>query len=979
MGSQALQASLVGGELAPTLWGRVDIARYQNSLKVCRNFVVYPYGGVKNRAGSRYLGTVKDQTQRCRMIPFSFNTSQTYALEFGNLYMRVWSNGGPVYGLVTNLSAYQSGTTYAVGDIVKSFNVPYQSLQAGNLAHTPASSPTYWAPMNTVTIGGANYYLVEIATPYLTADLPLLKFTQSADVMTIAHPNYPTQQLKRYANDHWTMTAFNYLNGPFQSQNIDLNFTMSVDKATGIATVTASKPVFTTAHVGLLMYLEQKDYGIPWEVGKSVSLGNLRRSDGNYYQVVGGTAGGAGPWTTGTLQPINTVDIWNDGGVNWVFVHPGFGNGLIQPTGLTTNPSATCKLEVKSRLPDSLIPGAGGSVINLTNITIDGLYAVCTAAAFAGVGTGDTVAYSITYTGISGTTTVTGTSIAIVDSPTEIRFYITLDFDIDHTVFGFVSGTVQDISSGVASAPSYKWAFGAWGPSLGYPAAVAYHQQRLVFGNNANQPQTIWMSKTGSFNDFGVSSPVLDDDAVTFTLASTKVDTIKTLMPTNRLMVLTAGGEWVVGNSAQDVITPSNISCILQGYRGASDLPPIGVGNTTIFLQRQAQVVRDLSYQFANDSFTGDDLTVFANHLMEGHQIQEWAYQQIPITCLWAVRDDGVLLGLTYMKEQQIVAWHRHDTPGAYESVCCISEGSEDVLYAIVNRTINGATCRYVERFDTRVVTDIKDGFFVDAGLSYDGRVKTVGGVSSTTDLTGVTVTISGGTLWSETETLNLVASSALFAYPAQTDAGDQLVFMDSTGTIAYRLTIVATTDSTHATAIPNRTLPVTYQNAARSDWFMARNTFSGISHLEGQTVNILADGNTQTSRTVTSGTIVIDPPAYRVHVGLPITADLQTLDLSVPNIETILPKAKAIPAVRILVNESRGIWAGRDFTHLTESKIRSFENYDVPTNLFTGIAPIRIITSWGPEGDLCMRHTTPDPISILALIPEVNVGGVFS
>jgi len=925
MGSQALQASLAGGELAPTLWGRVDVARYGISLKTCRNFVVYPYGGVKNRAGSRYLGTVKDQTTRVRLIPFSFNTTQTYALEFGAGYIRIWSNGGQV--------VYPVGSSYG----------------------TPGQP-------------------VEIATPYGTADLPLLKFTQSADVMTIAHPSYPVQQLKRFANDHWTISAFNYQNGPFQTINSDLNTSMTVSKTTGVATVTCSKPIFTSAHVGLLLYLEQKDFGVPWEVNKTISIGDIRRSDGKYYQA---TSAG----TTGTLRPINTVDIWNDGGVTWMFLHQGYGIGIIQAGTLNATPSATCSINILSRMPDSLLSGLG-TPVTLTGAVGDGLSLNCTAAAFPSFVTGDTCNFTLTYNSITTglPVTVTGSSVLTVIDATHINIYpgIVIWDGVTSDFASFVSGTVTDASLATTYAPTYKYAFGAWGPSVGYPSCVAMHQQRLCFGNNANQPQTIWMSRTGSFNDFGVSSPVLDDDAVTFTLASAKVDSIKSMLAMNRLMLLTAGGEWVVGNSAQDVVTPSNISCILQGYRGSSDLPPIGVGNTAIFLQRMGQVVRDLSYQFANDSFTGEDLTVFANHLVEGHTLTEWAYQQIPNTIVYAIRDDGILLGLTYMKEQQVVAWHRHDTLGTYESLCVISEGNEDVLYVVVNRTIGGATKRYVERIDTRVVTDIRDGFFVDAGLSYDGRVKTKGGVSGTTDLTGVTVTITGGTLWNETESLTVTSSAPLFAYPATTDAGDQLVFVDASG-IAYRLTIQSTSSTTQALAVPNRILPVGYRAAARSDWWMARNTFSGLSHLEGQTVNILGDGNVQDQQVVSGGTIVINPPAYRVHVGLPITADLQTLDLSVPNIETIVPKAKAISAVRMLVNESRSIKAGRDLTHLFEVKVRNAENYDTPTNMFTGIAPVRIATSWGPAGDLWVRHDTPDPISILALIPEVSVGGAFS
>ena len=1028
VGSHAIQASLVGGEMAPALYGRTDIARYQNSLATCRNFVVQPYGGAKNRAGTRYCGMFKDQDVAVRLIGFEYNTAQSYALEFGNEYIRVWSNAARIeLGYTPN--AYDVATIYPQGFVVEEGGVYYYCL-AEVVGVTPGTDPAYWYALE-----GS---IVEVKTPYQSADLALLKYAQSADVMTITHPDYKPMQLRRYDNDDWRLVEYPNVLGPFQEVNTDSSISVYYAYTTGETTITATSAIFTADKVGRLFYFEQKDYGQPWEVNKAVSVGDIRRSDGKYYKAI--TAG-----TTGSLRPTQFQDTWNDGGVTWEFLHPGF--GVAEITAVAGN-ALSCTATILSRFPDGGIVTGFGASKTITAIAQTGSNTIRATSAAHGYTIGTTfVGYvSITYTGLFGAiVSFTGTyTCYVVDANT---------VDINHPWIAtatFSTGFVEAPTAAAGSSTSYKWAFGAWGdPAIGgpgYPACVTFHQQRQCFANTYDQPQTIWMSRTGSYYDFGKSSPIQDDDSVNFSLASAKIDPIKSMLPMDRLIMLTAGGEWVLGTSQQEAVTPSNVNFRLQGYRGASDLPPIGIGNMALFLQQKGQIVRDLGYEFASDNYNGSDLTVFANHLVDGHAISEWAYQQVPFTTVWMIREDGVLLGLTYMKEQQVAGWHRHDTDGLFESICAVSEGNEDAVYLSVVRDINGSTVRYMERMNTRTVTDVLDAFFVDSGLSFDGRqvcgtptvtlwftspliadpifdlpagtgdqvrrnflvgqqavvtgtafndgIRTIlsiigdqlifeeslGGlpetVAGTMYLDPFTVTLSGGTAWDQTETLTITANSALFAFPATTDVGDQIVFEDADGVI-YRITISGTSSTTVATGIPDKTIPAAYRSVARGDWYIARDTFTGLSHLEGETVSILADGNVQVQKVVTSGAIAIDPPAYRVHAGLPIEADLETLDLSIPGIETILPKNKSIPAARIMLNESRSIFAGRTFDDLEEYKTtRDGLTYDQPVNLITDLITIPFDTGWDRSAKICIRQSNPLPITVLAIIPEVTLGG---
>jgi hypothetical protein len=350
-----------------------------------------------------------------------------------------------------------------------------------------------------------------------------------------------------------------------------------------------------------------------------------------------------------------------------------------------------------------------------------------------------------------------------------------------------------------------------------------------------------------------------------------------------------------------------------------------------------------------------------------------WCFQQHPFGIVWAVRNDGELLGLTYLREQQIAGWHHHDTAlGLFKSVCCVPEGGEDVVYAIVQRTINGATKRYLERKDPRLVTDVRYGLFTDSALSYDGSVKTAASLG--TDHTATTMTVTGGTNWDETEQLTVTSSAAIFVGAGDINDG---LFYDGFGDgITYRLTIESFVSTTQVKVRPSSQIPVALRGSARLDWQLARDTFS-MQHLKGCEVSVLGDGYSRGRFTVdaSTGLVTIDSAAVRVSLGLPIQADIKTLQVTAGE-ETMVGREKSIPSVKAQLLESRGLKAGRDFTHLFAAKERSTENYDTPARLQDGVITVAISTPWNTDGSICIRQDEPLPITITALIPEVVVGG---
>lgn len=258
-----------------------------------------------------------------------------------------------------------------------------------------------------------------------------------------------------------------------------------------------------------------------------------------------------------------------------------------------------------------------------------------------------------------------------------------------------------------------------------YPDVSASFQQRRFFGYTSDHPDEFAGSRIGFPSNFDISSPLQDDDAVTFRLAGNNHNPIRHLLAIKGLIALTDSGEWTItGGTPKGPITPSSIDADQQTYVGASDCRPEIVGNSIIYVQARGANVHDLQFDQQVEGLGGRDLSIYAAHLFDGFQIRELAYAQNPQSIVWAIRDDGTLLGLTYIREQDVWGWHRHDTgaAGRFEHVCVVPEIDDDAVYVIVRRTIGGVFKRSIEKLEKRLIVDLDlDGFFVDAGLTYVG------------------------------------------------------------------------------------------------------------------------------------------------------------------------------------------------------------------------------------------------------------------
>lgn len=273
-----------------------------------------------------------------------------------------------------------------------------------------------------------------------------------------------------------------------------------------------------------------------------------------------------------------------------------------------------------------------------------------------------------------------------------------------------------------------------------YPSAVTYFQQRRVFAGAPMRPRMVWMTASGTEDDFTYTIPAQDDNRIRFEIAAQEASRVLHVVPLSRLIVMTGSSELRLESTDGGALTSETISVSPQASIGASEVQPVIVNSALIYAANRGGHIRELGYNYQASGFTTGDLSVRAAHLFENVTTVDMARMKTPDSIIWFVMSDGKLLGLTYLPEQSVAAWHQHDTDGLFESICCIPEGQEDALYAIVRRVINGKPVRYVERMHERYYAALDKAFHVDCGAIYSGEETTT--ISGLTWLEGKTVSV---------------------------------------------------------------------------------------------------------------------------------------------------------------------------------------------------------------------------------------------
>lgn len=301
-----------------------------------------------------------------------------------------------------------------------------------------------------------------------------------------------------------------------------------------------------------------------------------------------------------------------------------------------------------------------------------------------------------------------------------------------------VSGDVIQTLPSVATAGTEDWAEGAWSDYRGWPRTIAFYEDRLWFAGSTNNPQTLWASTSGDYENH--KAGVEDDDGLNYTINSQEINVIQWIMPGKVLAIGTSGSEFTMSaSSLNEAITPTNVKITPQTSYGSAAVLPQRIGNAVLFVQRASRKLREYVYNFESDSYVAPNLTVLAEHISQAGMI-DVAYQQEPNQIIWLPDADGQLLGLTYERTEDVVGWHKHDLSGEVESVAVIPHWDEDQdsTWLVVKRTIDGTPVRYIEYFEKYKADD--HAHFVDSGLVYDGSPATT--ISGLDHLEGETVQV---------------------------------------------------------------------------------------------------------------------------------------------------------------------------------------------------------------------------------------------
>ncbi len=376
--------------------------------------------------------------------------------------------------------------------------------------------------------------------------------------------------------------------------------------------------------------------------------------------------------------------------------------------------------------PSNVTITTGGTVSSNSDVTATYYYRVSTISATTGEESLASDVVSRSTTGLSSSF-YNRISWNAVDDALQYRIY-----KKSYGVYGFIGRAVDgdtyfdDTNIGADEADTISEAENPFAEEGDYPSIVFFWQQRLGFASTYNNPLTVWFSESGNLESMAAASPPNDDDKIEASLAAQRQNIFRWIEGDRVLCLGTDGGEWTMEGATGGAITPSSMAFSSYGNRGSEEnIPALCAGDSLLYVQRGGNVVREFAYSYDYDAYISADMTLLSG-VLNGKKIVAWAFQQSPYSVAWCVLNDGSMVGLTYLREHDVVGWHRHETDGFVEDVAVIptssDTGQNDEVWLLVRRTVDGVEKRYVERMAEFFDAETADtAFYVDSGLTYSG------------------------------------------------------------------------------------------------------------------------------------------------------------------------------------------------------------------------------------------------------------------
>lgn len=805
----------------------------------------------------------------------------------------------------------------------------------------------------------------EIVSPYAIADVATLDHTSSADVLYMFHPDYNIRKITRTSHTAWTITEMPDMDGPYKGRvSGDEDVTINITFFSGSTwTFTADTAIFGDVEVGEPIRL---GFPIPGDATAIYWTWYVVSALINSFSIRADLQEDTRPVYQQVSNPFfkNGVDSWQD-------------------TSDSGSDLSYNFVALSARLTD----GAGGnakmeqSVLTFANvnhriaINISALIGT-TPSVTLKVGTASGLGDIYT----SAVLTLTGPYIFTI-LPTQEVIYINFDTigSTDTDVVGIDQVELFPVGDEPAGGTEFNttdWRLAAWNSTHGYPANGIIKDGRLICSNIASEPQTVWASKLGDFENFGFNTPGVATDAFSFTPSTRQINGIDSLVEQNGVKALTSGEILNIYASTGGAITPTDVNVKVDGVIGSLPLNPIIVGDSMVITPRGIAAVSELTQSNEARGYLKRDLSLFASHLFKDRRIIRWAYAGDPDSVIWCVLDDGTLLGLTYVKEYDMWAWHKHITPlgVGFADIAVIPNSSDDNIddvYFIINRAEDGATPNYyIETLNRRITSQTAafglsasgtpyDYKFLDSALTYDVATTITGATKANPVV--VTDTAHGYSNGDEVRIQNVKGMTELNnnVYTVTNKAANTYELYDSEGSPI------------------NGTAFTTYLAGGESRKMVT--AVSGLDHLEGKTVTALADGVVETGLVVASGAVTLTNSASFIHIGIPYVSEIETLDIETMFRDTGSTQGmlKSVTSVTAYFKDTRGAdVADSDVNTYFEIPFNDEAYGEDPPPLYNGSKEVIIISVPTKEKRIKIRQTKPLPIHIKRLIFDVDYTG---
>lgn len=577
----------------------------------------------------------------------------------------------------------------------------------------------------------------------------------------------------------------------------------------------------------------------------------------------------------------------------------------------------------------------------------------------------------LTASGDSGSITLTSDADFFQESHIGSFFWLgsTVTVD-DEEVQGFVKITSYTNARSVGAKVQSKlsttsatkiWGEGAWSDYRGYPAVIGLFDGRLYYARTPHQPRNVYGSVPYAYEKFTPPVNNEDDGAINIELATNANgdgSDIKWLIGASYLLCGTYGGEFVIKGTGDSAITPTDISARQRSNWGGEPIQPIVAGSFVHFIQRNGAKLRQFQYDYYYDTYKAVDVSIFSEHLLETG-IKQIAYQKNIDSVIYLLRNDGKVVLLTLEQDQSVQAWALLDFDGVVESIETIPaySGLYDEVWFIIRRKINGNTVRYIERMQDPITPEIQQNcWYVRCGLSYNAY-----------DLT------SGNNLILSGKTGNITITSSQNTFDVNS-VNKRIRVIDNDANVIGQAKITEYVSATQVKAQVIKNFEDT--SIVGGTWGVSVNTISGLSHLEGEEVQILADGAEQTPQIVSSGNISLELDGWKIIVGLGYQSYITTMPLEAGSQNgTAMGKRKRISELSLRVWRTLGCRVGTNLDNLQNVRYRNPQTeMGMPEPLYTGTIPnIKYNQGWVWDANVTVEQSRPFPMNILAIAPIVT------